>query len=136
LYGATPAMAELARLRTAEFQPAANESLTIAYGPGGIQLWAGFRPPRMVCALPWHEVVDVRAGDVRTVAGTTRPGLVVLLQNGSRHEFQLTRRPDFSVRPITRAQLAVLVDGILASRPVMGRANPPPCQPIPPPTRR
>jgi hypothetical protein len=123
LYGATPALAELAMLRSAEFQPATNEALTIAYGPGGIQVWAGFRPPHVVCALPWHEVVDVRAGDIRTVANTTRPGLVVLLEDASRHEFQLTRRRDFSLRSITRVQLAALIDEIRASRPLTERAN-------------
>ena len=123
LYGATPALAELAMLHSADFQPATSESLTIAYGPGGIQVWAGFRPPHVVCALPWHAVVDVRTGDIQTVANTTRPGLVVLLDDGSRHEFQLTRRRDFSVRSVTRAQLAVLVDEIRASRPLAGRAS-------------
>jgi hypothetical protein len=118
LYSAIPAMAELVMLRSADFQPATTESFTIAYGPGGIQVWAQLRPPRAVCTLPWHEVADVRADDVRTMANTTRPGLVVLLQDGSRHEFQLARRRDFSVRPITRAQLAVLVDEIRASRPL------------------
>jgi hypothetical protein len=116
LYGATPGLAELATLCTADFQPATNEALTIAYGPGGIQVWAGFHPPHPVCTLPWREVAEVCAGEVRTGANTNRPGLVVILKDGTQHEFQLTRRPDFSVRPITHADLATLVEEIQASR--------------------
>jgi hypothetical protein len=75
------------------------------------ELWASFR---------WSTV---GAGDIRTVANTTRPGLVALLDDGSRHEFQLTRRRDFARRSITRAQLAALIDEIRASRPLTERAS-------------
>lgn len=85
----TPAQAEL--LRAAGGRARREAAVTLAYGPGGIELWARHRNGSLVPVLqmPWADVVDIRAlpgmpfgRDARTT------GLRITLADGSHQDMR------------------------------------------------
>jgi hypothetical protein len=57
---------------------------TLAYGPGGIEIWSGRRSEQKVCAFSWSAITDVSAAsDVRTWQKRTTTGLRITLAKGA-----------------------------------------------------
>jgi len=117
LYDAISAASQVPYLRAAGLRPLAGKALTVAYGPGGISVWTGFRRPEVLFAIPWSDIADVRGTEIRNSKNLPCPGLSVFLRDGRRHDFHVMRRPDFAVLGIAREQLGALVEDVRACRP-------------------
>jgi hypothetical protein len=116
-YDAISAATQEPYLRAAGLRPLSGKALTVAYGPGGINVWTGFRSPEVLLAIPWSDIADVQGAEIRNSKSLPCPGLSVLMRDGRRHDFHVMRRPDYAVLGITREQLAALVEDFQGCRP-------------------
>ena len=83
---------------------------TLAYGPGGIEVWAGKKSDVKVFAYPWSKVTDVStAADIRTWQKRTVIGVRITLAKDATQDIAVL---------VKTPQVAVLTESIRAARPV------------------
>ncbi|WP_028051147.1 hypothetical protein [Cellulomonas sp. URHD0024] len=99
-----------ALLKAAGERTTTGVAAVLAYGPGGIEIWAGKKSETKVFASPWSKVTGVSAAsDIRTWQKRTVTGLrVTLAKGGSQEVAVLLKAP----------QVPALVEQIEAARTV------------------
>ena len=97
-------------LRAAGEKTTTGVAATLAYGPGGIEIWSGKKSDLKVFAYPWSKVSGVvEASDVRTWQKRTVTGLRITLVKGAAQEVAVL---------LKAPKVPELVESILATRPV------------------
>lgn len=119
--GAITTASQSDALRVTERPAQIGVGTTLAYGPGGIELWASDQNGTLVRVLqwPWTEVVDVRAVDGMPFGKDAQmTGLRFTLADGSHQDLHATTTG--SLRKATRRtktpRVAALANDILAHR--------------------
>jgi hypothetical protein len=107
---------ELMRIGLWERRLFGGSRLTLAWSPGGAELWRGrARAPREVVSVPWAAVASVTTG--RGHAGSTeRPAVVVALDAGARLVLVPARRALGGVLPADAGDVDALVRELRAAR--------------------
>jgi hypothetical protein len=96
-------------LKAAGEKQTTGVAATLAYGPGGIEIWTGKKSEQKVCGFPWAKVKTVSAApDVRTWQKRTTTGLRITLTKGAAQDVAvLVKAPD----------VAALATKVTAARP-------------------
>lgn len=97
-------------LKAAGARTTTGVAATLAYGPGGIEIWTGKKSETKVFATPWSKVTGVStASDIRTWQKRTVTGLRLELAKGATQDVAVL---------VKASQVPALVDSIEAARPV------------------
>ena len=97
-------------LKAAGERTTTGVAATLAYGPGGIEIWAGKKSDLEVVAYRWPQVTDVAAApDVRTWQKRTVTGLRITLAKGAPQDVAVL---------VKAPQVPALADAVRATRPV------------------
>ena len=97
-------------LKAAGERTTTGAAATLAYGPGGIEIWAGKKAEVKVLAYPWSAVKGVgSADDVRTWQKRTTTGLRITLAKGVAQDVAVL---------VKAPQVPALAESILAARPL------------------
>jgi hypothetical protein len=97
-------------LKAAGERTTTGVAATLAYGPGGIEIWSGKKSEVKVCAYPWSAVETVSAAsDVRTWQKRTTTGLRITFAKGDPQEVAVL---------VKAPKVPELAESILAARPV------------------
>ena len=98
-------------LKAAGEKQTTGVAATLAYGPGGIEIWSGKKSEQQVCAFPWAKITDVSAAsDVRTWQKRTTTGLRITLAKGATQDVAVL---------VKAPAVAALAAEITAARPTV-----------------
>ncbi len=100
-----------ATLKAAGEKTTSGAAATLAYGPGGIEIWSGKASDLKVFAAPWSKVTGVvSADDIRTWQKRTVTGLRITLAKGADQEVAVL---------VKGPKVPALAADILAARPTV-----------------
>lgn len=89
--------------------------LTLAWSPGGIELWRGARSPRVVVSLPWSAVASVREGEAYA-SSSSRPAVVIATVADAELVVVPAKRATGGMLPASAQATGALVGRIRAAR--------------------
>lgn len=95
--------------------PTGGTRLTLAWSPGGVELWRGSRRPRAVVSLPWAAVASVQES-TGYAASSRRPAVALTTVADATLVVVPAAKPTGAMLPASRAATAALVGHIRAAR--------------------
>lgn len=95
--------------------PMGGTRLTLAWSPGGVELWRGSRRPRVVVSLPWAAVASVQES-TGYAASSRRPAVALTTVADATLVVLPATKPTGALLPASVQATAALVGRIRAAR--------------------